>query len=117
MTITDKQKSGPRDYPGEFEVVVLLAVIRLGPGAYGVTVRDELEEPTSRQLSLGAVYKTLARLEAKGYVTTHIGAPTAERGGRRKKLYEVVAAGRTVLARSLRDIERLSSDLQLEPRG
>ena len=80
-------------YPGEFELMVLLAVLRLGNGAYGVTVREELERETSRTIAIGTVYKTLGRLEAKGYLTVSIGAPTAERGGRRKKLYAATPEG------------------------
>ena len=83
-------------YPGEFELLVLLAILRLGNGAYGVTIREELERETSRKLTLGTVYKTLGRLEGKGYLETRIGPPTRERGGRRKKLYSLTEVGREV---------------------
>ena len=102
-------------YPGEFEMLVLLAVLRLGPEAYGVTVREEVEERTSRTLTLGAVYKTLGRLEGKGYLLSGTGPPTAERGGRRKRLYQVTASGREALSRSLKDLERMASGVELIP--
>jgi len=99
-------------YPGEFELLVLLAVRRLGDDAYGVTIRDELERETSREVTLGTVYKTLGRLATKGHLEARTGAPTAERGGRRKKLYRVTASGREALARSLADLRRLAEGLE-----
>ena len=70
-----------RDFLGEFEHIVMLAVLRLGDRAYGVTVRQEIEFRTKREVSIGAVYATLDRLEAKGYVKSSLGDPTPERGG------------------------------------
>lgn len=99
-------------YPGEFEILVLLAVQRLGEEAYGVTVVEELERRTSRTVTLGAVYKVLGRLKAKGHVEARTGAPTAERGGRRKKLYRVTASGRAAVARSLEDFRRMAEGLE-----
>jgi PadR family transcriptional regulator PadR len=99
---------------GEFELLVMLAVLRLGSGAYGVTVREELERETSRTLTLGTVYKTLGRLEAKGYLRSRASEPTAERGGRRKKLYEVTSSGLTAIQYSLADLRRLAEGLSLE---
>jgi PadR family transcriptional regulator PadR len=99
---------------GEFELLVMLAVLRLGPGAYGVTVREELERETSRTLGLGTIYKTLGRLEAKGYLRSRTGEPTPERGGRRKKLYKVTASGLATIQSSLADLRRLAEGLKLE---
>jgi PadR family transcriptional regulator PadR len=99
---------------GEFELLVMLAVLRLGPGAYGVTVREELERETSRTLGLGTIYKTLGRLEAKGYLRSRTGEPTPERGGRRKKLYQVTASGLATIQSSLADLRRLAAGLKLE---
>lgn len=99
---------------GEFELLVMLAVLRLGAGAYGVTVREELERETSRALSLGTIYKTLGRLEAKGYLRSRKGEPTPERGGRRKKLYQVTASGLATIQASLADLRRLAEGLKLE---
>jgi len=101
-------------YPGEFELLVLLAIARRGDNAYGVTIRDELERETSRTLDLGSIYKTLGRLDAKGYLRTRVSAPTAERGGRRKKLYELSPSGRAVMARSLADVRNLARGLDPE---
>jgi len=101
-------------HTGEFELLVMLAVLRLGAGAYGVTVREELERETSRALSLGTVYKTLGRLEAKGHLCSRTSEPTAERGGRRKKLYQVTSSGLATIQRSLADLRRLAEGLKLE---
>ncbi len=96
---------------GEFEQLVLLTLLGLGQEAYGVTVRAQLERRGGRTVSLGTVYKTLLRLEAKGLVTAHFGEPTAERGGRRKKHYEVTAPGRRALQRSLSALRKLARGL------
>jgi len=76
-----------RDYLGEFEHIVILALLRLADRAYGVTVRQEIEERTGREVSIGAIYATLDRLEAKGYVKSVVGEPTPERGGRSKRFF------------------------------
>lgn len=89
-----------RDYLGEFEHVVLLAVLRLGPDAYGVSIQREIESRTGRRVSLGAIYPTVDRLETKGLVTSRVGAPTTERGGRAKRHVELRPAGRDALRRS-----------------
>jgi PadR family transcriptional regulator, regulatory protein PadR len=75
------------DLLGSLECVVLLALVRLGPEAYGMTVRREIEKRTGRDISIGAVYATLERLETKGFVSSFTGEPTAERGGRAKRLF------------------------------
>ena len=101
-------------YPGEFELLVLLAILRLGDDAYGVTVREEVERETSRTLTLGSVYKTLGRLEGKGYLETRIAPPTRERGGRRKKHYNLTPPGLYVAQRALADLRRMMKGLELE---
>jgi PadR family transcriptional regulator len=85
---------------GEFEQLVLLAVLRLGDSAYPVTIRQEIEERTGRSVSRGAIYITLDRLEKKGYLTSWLADPTAERGGRAKRYYEVRPVGATALRQS-----------------
>jgi len=100
-------------HAGGFEMLVMLAVLRLGSDAYGVTIRDELEAETSRTLTLGTVYKTVGRLEAKGHLRSHTSAPTAERGGRRKKMYELSPSGLAAVRRSLDDLQRLTRGLDL----
>jgi len=72
---------------GEFEHVVLLAVLRLGDAAYAVSIRDEIETCTGRRASRGSIYITLDRLETKGYLKSRLADPTAVRGGRAKRYY------------------------------
>lgn len=78
---------------GDFEQLVLLSIFRLGPEAYGATIRRDIEQRTGRALAISAVYVTIARLERKKLVKTTIGEPTAERGGRRRKHVRLLAAG------------------------
>ena len=89
-----------RDYLGEFEQVVLLALMRLGEEAYGVTIRREIEERTGRAVSLGGIYPTLNRLEDKGLVSSFMGEPNATRGGRAKRHFILEAEGLAALHRS-----------------
>ena len=88
--------------------------IRSWTGELYRTIREELERETSRKLTLGTVYKTLGRLEGKGYLETRIGPPTRERGGRRKKLYSLTEVGREVARRSLADLRRMMRGLEPE---
>ena len=74
---------------GEFEQMVLLAIMRLGDDAYAVPVRDEIERCTGRDVSRGSIYITLDRLETKGYLKSRLADPTPERGGRSKRYYEL----------------------------
>jgi len=96
---------------GEFEQLVLLALVRLGPDAYGVSICQDIADRTGRDVSLGAVYKTLERLEDKGLVAGRLGVPTAERGGRRKKHFRVMAAGERALRGSLGALQRMTDGL------
>ncbi len=82
---------------GEFEHIVLLAILRLGDSAYGVTIRNELKECTGREPAPGALYTTLDRLEDKGLLTSSLGDPTPERGGRAKRYVKVSSQGMTAL--------------------
>ncbi|MGJ5813258.1 PadR family transcriptional regulator [Paludibaculum fermentans] len=88
------------DYLGEFEQIVLLAVLRLDGSAYGVPIRQEIEQRAGRAVTIGALYATLDRLEAKGYVTSWFSEPTPERGGRSKRYFRLLPAGAEALARS-----------------
>ncbi|MBW3534337.1 MAG: PadR family transcriptional regulator [Gemmatimonadetes bacterium] len=92
---------------GTFEMVVLLAVVRLGGDGYGVTLRREIEERTGRDVALGSVYATLARLEEKGLVASHEGASTPVRGGRARRLYRVEPAGLRAVEASRRVLSRM----------
>jgi PadR family transcriptional regulator PadR len=81
------------DYLGEFELMVLLAVIRLENQAYGVTISREIEQRSGREVSLGSVYAALERLEEKGLATSRLGDPTAARGGRAKRFFRATSQG------------------------
>ena len=82
---------------GEFEELVLLVVGVLYDSAYGVSVAEEIEKQTSRSVSLSAVHTALYRLEEKGFITSTVGGATQQRGGRRKRMYAITAAGRASL--------------------
>lgn len=90
----------PREYLGELEMVILLALVRLGEDAYGVTIRDEIEDRTGRELTPGTLYPTLDRLERKGLVQSFLGDPTPERGGRAKRHYVLRPKGLDAVRRS-----------------
>ena len=77
------------EFLGELEQVVLLALARLEDQAYGVSVRQEIERLTARDVSIGALYSALDRLERKGFVSSRMGAPTRERGGRAKRFFRL----------------------------
>jgi PadR family transcriptional regulator, regulatory protein PadR len=83
----------PHAYLGEFELIVLLALLRAGENAYGVPIARVIEESTRREVAIGSVYAALERLEQKGLVASHLGEPTPERGGRAKRYFRVTAAG------------------------
>jgi DNA-binding PadR family transcriptional regulator len=89
-----------RTYLGEFEEIVLLTVAVLHEGAYGVAITDELDRQTGRSVSISAVHAALHRLEEKGMLSSRMGEATAERGGRRKRLFTVTVLG----SRTLHDI-------------
>jgi DNA-binding PadR family transcriptional regulator len=82
-----------REFLGGFELLVLLALIRLGDEAYGVPISEAIEESSGKEVAIGSVYITLERLETKGLVTSRLGEPTAERGGRAKTYFKVTAKG------------------------
>ena len=96
---------------GEFEILVLAALIRLGDDAYGVTIRNEIEKRAERLVSVGALYSTLARLEEKNYVTSNIGGATAERGGRAKRYYQICPLGQERLEKSIRALNSMLVDM------
>ena len=102
-----------RDYLGEFEHIVVLALLQLEDRAYGVTVRQEIESRIRREVSIGAVYATLDRLEAKGYVKSYLGEPTPERGGRSKRFFEVTSQGVAAVNRTQHALHRMSEGLDL----
>jgi DNA-binding PadR family transcriptional regulator len=87
-------------------------MLRLGPEAYGATIRREIEARTGRDLAMSAVYVTLERLEGKGFVRSRVGEPTAQRGGRRRKHFVLVPAGRRALAQAYRTFKVMVDGLE-----
>jgi DNA-binding PadR family transcriptional regulator len=98
-------------YLGEFEQLVLLAVLRLGDEAYAVSIRQAIEEAAARTVSRGALYTTLERLEAKGFLKSRIGEPTADRGGRARRYQQVTPTGLRALRAAREAVSRLSEGL------
>ena len=98
---------------GEFEQLILLAILRLRDDAYGVTIRAELADRTGRNVAPGALYTALERLETKGLITSRMSDPTPQRGGRAKRLVAVTAAGMEALTRAVHAYERLLDGLKL----
>jgi DNA-binding PadR family transcriptional regulator len=96
------------DWLGEFEQLVLFAVLHLEPDAYGVSVRQAIEERAGRGVSAGAIYTTLERLEKRGLVVSTWGDPTPERGGKRKRFYRLKPAGREALGRSWQAVRAMA---------
>jgi len=96
-----------REYLGEFEQLVVLALLRLGANAYGMTVRRELEQTAKRPVTLGAVYATLDRLEEKGLVSSWHTDPDPSRGGHPRRYFKVEPAGEQALATSREMMQRM----------
>jgi PadR family transcriptional regulator, regulatory protein PadR len=97
---------------GGFENLLLLTILRLDDRAYGVAIRQELIDRAEKDVSIGAIYTGLDRLERKGFVKSWSGEPTPERGGRAKKFYRVTAEGKKALGEMHRAIQRLSLGLE-----
>ncbi len=97
---------------GEFEHVVLLAILRLGDEAYAVAIRDEILERTGRDVSRGSIYITLDRLETKGYLRSRLADPTPERGGRAKRYYTLRPRAVAALKESRRALVALWRGLE-----
>ena len=101
-----------RDALGEFEHLVMLAVLQLGEGAYAVPIREEIEARTGRDVARAAVYIALQRLEAKGFASSGLGDPTAERGGRAKRFYRLEPEGLAQLRESQRALLSMREGLE-----
>jgi DNA-binding PadR family transcriptional regulator len=97
---------------GDFEQLVMLAVLRLGREAYGASVTLEIESHSGRAVSVAAVHTTLDRLEAKGLTRSRLGAPTPQRGGKRKRHYEVTPAGVRALRHAMQALRGLAKGLE-----
>lgn len=112
-----------RGYLGEFELMILLAIIHLGDEAYGVPISRELERHRGRTVSVGSVYAALERMETKRLVTSSLGDPTPERGGKAKRFFRITRQGlrqvqetRRVLTRLWRTIPEFRLDIHREAR-
>lgn len=105
------------DFPGEFEQMVLLAILRLRADAYGWTVARELEEVAGRSVSSGALYTTLTRLEQKGHVRAREDAGGEERGGRPRRYLAVTPEGAAALTRAREAMGRLWEGVEPQPGG
>jgi len=101
----------PRTALGEFEQLLLLAVLRLGDEAYGVTIRRAIEDATGRNVAAGAVYTALGRLETRGLVSSEPGEAAAERTGMRRRYYRVEPDGARHLQRAMRSLQAMSRGL------
>ena len=114
--ILNNVKQSVRDYYapviGEFEQLVLLALVRLGNGAYGASIRREIRDRTGRDASVGTVYMTLGRLETKKMVVSYVGLPTATRGGRRRKHYLIDDEGQRGLGRAFRALGAMAEGME-----
>ena len=98
----------------DLEVLALAALLRLGEDAYGVSIKDDIAERTGRDVSIGSLYKALQRLEDRKLIEAWVGEPTAVRGGRAKKHFRVLPAGRDALEASLRSLQKMVDGLGLE---
>lgn len=107
---------GDERFLGAFELVVLASLVHLGDQAYGMRIRRDIEARTGRAVSIGAVYATLRRLAAKGYVASRLGEPSPARGGRAKRYFRLQPAGAEALRRTRTLFVRALSDLP-EPLG
>jgi len=87
-----------RESLGHFELLVLLAILRLGDDAYGVPIAQAIEQSSGKRVILASVYNTLERLEEKGLIHSTIGQPTRERGGRAKRYFAITTAGRRAVS-------------------
>ena len=110
--VSMQSRTNRPDPLGEFETLVLMAVVRLGSEAYGMRIHHELESTARRRCSLGALYTTLDRLEVKGYVASQVGEPTPERGGRAKKYFQIKAHGERALKESYAATRRMAEGIE-----
>ena len=96
---------------GDFEQLILFALVRLGDDAYGASLRAEIEKRTGRTISAGALYTALDRMEQRGLVASRLGDPTPQRGGKRKRLYSLQPAGERALARVYESLRLMATGM------
>ena len=102
-------------YLGAFEEIVLLALMQVGDGAYGMTIRRDIEDRSGRSVSIGAVYSTLDRLQTKGYVSSWFADPSTVRRGRARRYFKVDPAGAKALRRSRKVVNNMWEGLEPGP--
>ncbi|TAK12330.1 MAG: PadR family transcriptional regulator [Acidobacteria bacterium] len=102
----------PRSSLGELELVILLGLMRAGEGAYGAAIREEIAATTGRDVTPGAIYPTLDRLEQRGLVRSYMGEPTGERGGRARRHFVLLKPGLAEVRRAWRQYATLASGLE-----
>ena len=105
------------EFLGEFELYVMLALAHLGDEAYGVTIRQEIERRTGRDVAIGAVYATLSRLEEKGFVEHELSEPLPVQGGRARKYFTLTDSGDRALAHTTRMLARMMQGWQPRPQA
>lgn len=105
-----------KGFIGEFEELVLLTIASYGDEAYGVIIKEDIEKRAARNISIGALHSTITRLEEKGYIKSWLGEPTEQRGGRRKRFFELTQSGKVGLhqMKNLRDELWKASGANLE---
>ena len=101
-------------YLGEFQELVLLAILSLGEDAYGVSIQKAIKETAGRDITRGALHSALSRLEEKNYLDSRFSEATKKRGGRRKKIYEVTASGRNALKHAQQVRDKFMSTIKTE---
>lgn len=97
---------------GEFEQILLMTLVRLGNGAYGAAIRRDIQDRTGRDVAIGTVYMTLARLERKKMICSYVGHPTTQRGGRRRRHYLIDTAGQRALGRAYRTFTAMAQGIE-----
>ena len=102
---------------GEFEQMVLLAILQLADNAYGMTIRQEIERRTDRTVTIGAIYAALERLTGKGYLRSAVSGPEPIRGGRTKRTYRMTPTGERALAHSRTMMSKMAEGLALDDLG
>jgi DNA-binding PadR family transcriptional regulator len=102
---------------GEFEQMVLLAILRLADNAYGMTIRQEIEDRTDRNVTIGSIYAGLERLSTKGYLRSSVSGPEPIRGGRAKRTYRLTSAGEKALAHSRTMMAKMAEGLAIDDLG
>lgn len=108
---------GKGTFLGEFEQMVLLAIVRLEDNAYGMTIRQDIESRTDRSVTIGAIYAALERLSTKRYLKSSVSGPEPIRGGRTKRTYRLTASGETALAHSRSMMAKMAEGLALDDLG